>query len=168
MAYSAADPVVQDRRAGGHAVLERFVSERAEMLSQYWKVAGLSPYDDVDSTSNRTNLDIVVDLRRFCEVLVDYIAAGHFVLYERIASGQERRRAVAELARSLYPRISELTETVVRFNDKYDKLVQQDAAALQDDALVSLDGDLSTLGETLAVRIELEDQLIAKLMEGRG
>jgi len=138
------------------------------MLTQYWKVAGLSPYDDADSSGNRTNLDIVIDLRQFCEVLVDYIAAGHFVLYERIASGQERRRSVAQLAQSLYPKIAALTETVVRFNDKYDRLVQQDSSKLDEQSLSTLDSDLSTLGETLAVRIELEDQLIAKLMEGRG
>lgn len=165
---SAVNPVVQERRAGGHAAIDRFVSERADMLSRYWKVAGLFPFEDEQEPGPRSYGQTVTDLRDFCEVLVDYIASGHFVLYERIASGQERRRAVAELASSLYPEINRLTQTVIGFNDKYDALVQHSSTELDQRSIENLNEDLSQLGEALADRIELEDQLIAKLMEGRG
>ncbi len=165
---SAVNPVVQERRAGGHAAIEKFVSDRAEMLSQYWKVAGLFPFEQEKGAEARTFEQTIDDLRSFCEVLVDYIASGHFILYERISSGKERRRAVAELASSLYPEINRLTQAVIKFNDKYDALVQLSSTALDQRAIENLNDDLSRLGEALAVRIELEDQLIAKLMEGRG
>lgn len=164
---SATQPALQERRAGGHASIERFVNDRAEMLTRYWTVAGLSPFQQSDAQPARTQHSIVADLRNFCEVLVDYIAAGHFVLYERISSGQERRQAVAELAETLYPRISALTETAVRFNDKYDALVQHKNATFDEAVFQDLDADLSQLGEALATRIELEDQLISRLLEGR-
>ena len=84
---------------------------------------------------------------------MDYIAAGHFGLYERISSGKERRQGVNSLAEELYPRIAETTDIAVAFNDKYD---------CGDDGKIgpNLGKDLSRLGEELALRAELEDQLL--------
>ena len=96
-------------------------------------------------------------LQHFCQVMVDYIAAGHFSLYERIANGVERRKKVADLAAELYPRIAETTEVALDFNDKYDSIDHYD---LSD----SLSRDLSKLGEELAVRVELEDQLLQAMV----
>jgi regulator of sigma D len=52
------------------------------------------------------------------------------------------------------------TDSILRFNDKY-----QDADLLNDgqELLVRLDADLSNLGETLAERIQLEDQVIGAM-----
>ena len=90
-------------------------------------------------------------------MLVDYIAVGHFSLYERIVNGTERRRELAKLALDLYPRIADTTTTALDFNDKYDC---GDHFEVTD----SFKSDLSHLGEELALRIDLEDKLIAQLI----
>jgi len=99
-------------------------------------------------------------LDEFCQVLVDYIASGHFGLYNRIIKKQERRKSVSELALRIYPSIDKTTQTVLSFNEKYDPSNGQRK-------LAELQVDLSILGEDLVSRIELEDRLIQSLQESR-
>ena len=142
----------QERRTGTKRLVERLTSERAEMLALFCQVAGLEPFkQDKSEKPPRALLD------EFCQVLVDYIAAGHFSLYERIVNGKERRRDTAKLAEELYPRINQTTDSAITFNDKYD-------SAQHPEISDELEGDLSRLGEELAKRIELEDQLLKALM----
>ena len=141
----------QDRRAGTKNTIDKLVAERTEMLALYCRVAGLDPFKETNQRKPAKEL-----LQEFCQVLVDYIAAGHFSLYERIASGTERRREVADLAAQLYPRIANTTESALDFNDKYD--------AENGEIPESFDDDLSRLGEEIAARIELEDRLIRKML----
>jgi regulator of sigma D len=142
----------QERRTGTKRLVERLTSERAEMLARFCQVAGLEPFkQDKSEKPPRVLLD------EFCQLLVDYIAAGHFSLYERIVNGKERRRDTAKLAEELYPRISQITEAAISFNDKYDS---EQHSEISDD----LQGDLSRLGEELAERVELEDQLLKALL----
>jgi regulator of sigma D len=137
-----------ERRTSATNISEKLVAERAEMLSRYCQAAGLEPFHkETDEAAIRKHL------QEFCQVLMDYIAAGHFGLYERIASGKERRQSVAKLAEELYPRIAETTDIAVAFNDKYDCGDDGEIGA-------NLGKDLSRLGEELAVRAELEDQLL--------
>lgn len=96
-------------------------------------------------------------LQRFCETLVDYSAFAHFEIYERIIDGRERRSGVVDVAREVYPRIAEATEVAVAFNDKYD-------ANEHDLDMKRLAEDLGRLGEELAVRIEMEDRIVAELV----
>jgi len=91
-------------------------------------------------------------------VLVDYIAFGHFEVYDRIGSGKERRGAVVSIAEEIYPRILDTTDVAVAFNDKYDE--SDHKLHLED-----LSKDLSQMGEVLAARIELEDQLIEVMLQ---
>ncbi|MDV3241666.1 MAG: sigma D regulator [Methylocaldum sp.] len=90
-------------------------------------------------------------------MLIDYISLGHFGIYQRIIDGTERRRKVLELAENIYPRIAETTDAAVEFNDKYETLIG-------DGLKTHLEDDLSKLGEELAMRIELEDQLISSMI----
>lgn len=60
-------------------------------------------------SGNTADLDREV-LNEFCQILVDYIASGHFGLYERIVEGTERRGGGADLAVKLYPLIDEKTQ----------------------------------------------------------
>ncbi len=140
-----------ERRSGTKNLVDKLTAERAEMLTLFCRVAGLDPFKD-DAQRHAPEV-----LQEFCQVLVDYIAAGHFSLYERIVNGAERRRDTAKLAEKLYPRIAGTTEAVLAFNDKYDTEEQRDEAP-------QLDEDLSILGEELALRIELEDQLLKALL----
>jgi len=142
----------QDRRASANHLQESLVAERTEMLVLFCRVAGLEPYTDEKNKESAASA-----LQHFCQVMVDYIAAGHFSLYERIANGVERRKKVADLAEELYPRIAQTTEVALDFNDKYDCA---DHCDLSD----GLADDLSKLGEELAVRVELEDQLLQAMV----
>lgn len=141
-----ADRVAKERRAGTQQMVAKLQAERTEVLVLFCRVAGLEPFK-ADSKP------VQLLLQEFCQLLVDYIATGHFGLYERIVSGQERRKLVADLAEKLYPAIAKTTEIALDFNDKYDC---EDHC----EQLDQLADDLSRLGETLAARIELEDQLL--------
>lgn len=142
-------PTAQDerreRRSQSRALAHKLVTQRTQMLVLYCRAAGLGTEPDSSSAG-----DVVEE---FCQVLVDYIAAGHFTLYERIASGQERRREVREIAEQTYPTIADTTERAVSFNDKY----EDKRRAEHREELMK---DLSELGEQLAIRVELEDRLL--------
>ena len=138
----------EERRAGTQRVITKMLDERQEMLVLFAKVAGLEPYAGSKAST--------VDLKEFCQILVDYVATAHFGVYERIAEGKERRRKVLDVAEALYPRIKAITDEVVTFNDRYEGV---DGDALPD----GLHDDLSSLGERIAQRIELEDQLLAAM-----
>ena len=141
-----------ERRRGTRDSVTKMVQERTEVLSLYWRLAGLDPFNESGQRTSAQKL-----LQEFCQLLVDYIAAGHFSLYERIVNGTERRRELADLAQELYPRIADTTNAALDFNDKYDCDEHYEIAE-------SFKSDLSRLGEELAVRIELEDKLIARLV----
>lgn len=139
-----------ERRTGTRDMIDKLLVERQEMLTLYWHVAGLEPMT--------TDKPVKQHLQEFCEVLVDYIAFGHFEVYDRISSHKERREAVISVAEEIYPRILKATDEVVAFNDKYD----ESAHELD---LENLSHDLSKLGETIAARVDLEDQLIAMMLQ---
>lgn len=119
------------------------------MLVLLWE---LSKFDF--ATPDQTMRDA---LDEFQEILVDYIAAAHFGLYERIAEGQERRQPVLEKAREIYPQIARSTDIAVEFTEKYD-------AASEALITTKLESDLSLLAEEITSRIELEDQLIMSML----
>ena len=141
-----------ERREGTQKQLSKMVVERAEMLALYCRLAGLDPLGDQRHRQPAKEL-----IQEFCQILIDYMAAGHFGLYDRLINGTERRRNVADLAAKLYPRIADTTQIALDFNDKYDVNEQWEIP-------LSFEDDLSRLGEELAVRIELEDKLIARLL----
>jgi regulator of sigma D len=125
------------------------LSERQRMLVLFERLAGVEPYAD-----ELPDDDL---LQEFSQILVDYIASGHFGLYERISEGKERRRAIVNLADKLYPRIANTTQVAMEFNDVYEKSNGEGISG-------NLTNMLSKLGEELAVRIELEDQLISEML----
>jgi len=136
-----------ERRSGTQDIIDKLLTERQEMLVIFCELAGHQPFNLNEDGET---------LQRFCEVLVDYSAFAHFEIYERVIDGRERRQKVLDVAREVYPRISEASEVAVEFNDKYDE-------ADHELDLSHLDADLSKLGEELAVRIEMEDRIIDAL-----
>jgi len=138
-----------ERRTGTHRFIDEMSEERQEMWVLYCKVAGLEPFEEVSSSPEL--------MEAFCQVLVDYISSGHFGLYERIVEGKERRRAVCEVAAEVYERIAQTTDVALKFNDTYDPGSQLERSE-------QFAHDLSALGEALALRIELEDRVIGKML----
>jgi regulator of sigma D len=142
-----------DRRTQTKLLISKLLAERTEMLVLFCRAAGVEQLSDTTSTAHQTSEETV---REFCQVLVDYVAAGHFTLYDRIAKGEERRQAVRDIAMRIYGQLEDTTQAALDFNDAY----QLQAAARNHARLAQ---DLSQLGEKLAQRIELEDQLLATM-----
>ena len=138
----------QERRQGTQKLVDNLLHERQQMWLLYEQLAGVDPYKSTAKPES---------LKSFVEILVDYIAAAHFGLYERIVNGKERRQGVVKVAKSLYPKIASSTDAAVAFNDKYEDKSFEEIPE-------ELSRYLSTLGENLALRIELEDKLIAEMV----
>src|SRR5690606_25008359 len=129
-----------ERRNATRQQIEHMLEERTQLLALLVKASGLDE-DGLDTQDEEL-------LEEFCQVLTDYMAAGHFGLYQRIAEGKERRREVANIARSIYPQIEQSTQLALEFSEKY---------RAGSSNYTNLANDLSSIGETLATRIELED-----------
>lgn len=132
-----------DRRNRTREVIDKLLEERRELLALLFDS---SSFDPVESVIERERL------KKFCEILVDYIAAGHFGLYQRLSDGTERRAAVQEVAVRVFPLIKTITDNAVAFSDR--------CAANNYQRTDEIMTQLSSLAEDLSVRFELEDQLI--------
>jgi regulator of sigma D len=130
-------------------MVAKLLDERQEVLTLFCRVAGLEPYAAQEPLKQ--------PLKEFCQVLMDYMAFGHFEVYDRISRGEERRGEVVVVAEKVYPKVAEATEVAVSFNDKYDDSNHRFPAE-------ELAHDLSVLGEELAARVEMEDRLITAMM----
>ena len=140
-----------ERRSGTQAVIEKLLEERKQLLVLYEQLAGVVPYAD---TGALPSAEMVSE---FSQLLVDYVAAGHFGLYERIGEGQERRQRVVAVASEVYGRLVDTTDAAVAFNDTYERSGKQGLTG-------ELAAQIPHLGELLATRIELEDRIIAEML----
>ena len=143
---------VTDRRSRSLQKLATLVRTRTETLSLYTELANQRPFEADDITSEA--------LQEFCQALIDYTASAHFQLYRFISDKLERRVAVLKVADIVYPKIIQTTDSILRFNDRYENV---DLPNGDEEMLALLDTDLSELGETLAERIQLEDQVIGAM-----
>jgi len=137
-----------ERRQQASQLITELQNERQELWSLYFHVAELKPFSAKKQVKNK--------LTEFSQILVDYVSLGHFGVYERILAGNERRSRVLSVAQEIYPEFSATTEAAISFNDKYEKIDEKTA-------FDNLEKELSALGENLAKRIDLEDQLCALL-----
>lgn len=141
---------VQERRGSSNELIQHMLKERHQLLSLMLQVS--------TEQAEEESIQAIPDLEEFVQVLVDYIAAGHFGLYERISEGKERRKAVSDLAVEIYPRIEQTTQIALAFDEKYNPENNNTNTN-------HFQADLSKLGEELTTRIELEDQLIELMLE---
>lgn len=140
-----------ERRGDSLDKIHTLLDTRKEALSLLSQLAGMRPF--------KADQNMQIMVQEFCEALVDYTASAHFQLYQYIENGSERREAVKDKAAQVYPSISSLTRLILDFNEKYDCEDDDDL----EQSLSHLDTDLSKLGEILADRILLEDQIISAL-----
>jgi regulator of sigma D len=136
----------QERWGGVHLLIDRWLQERHELVRHFEVLHN----DATQAACEQAR-------QGFCEVLVDYVSAGHFEVYEQLtneakAFGDERG---LELAKQIYPRIEAITEVALAFNDRCDKGDCSDAAVVT--------AELKRLGQLLHERFELEDCLIEVL-----
>lgn len=136
----------QERWGGVHLLIDRWLVERRELVEAFGTVTHQQPAPVASADG----------LQVFCELLVDYVSAGHFEVYEQLMSEAESfgdRRGL-ELARQIYPRLEAITQAALSFNDRFDSGDCLDS---------SLSQEVETLGSLLRERFELEDCLIEVL-----
>lgn len=127
-------------------LLKRWLRERQLLLRHFCALTAALG-------RKRTGPAIRAELDRFCEILVDYVSAGHFEVYRELLDACERQGPAA-LAQSttLYGLIVPTTTVALDFNDRYFRGVAGNA----------LKADLSRLGQVLASRFDWEDALMGR------
>lgn len=145
---------------GKSDTVDNWLKSRQELLISYCNLAGISADTSVDISDNEIQINRshhalpdVSQIERFCEDLMDYLSAGHFEVYDMLIDSDDEGQ---KLKQQLDPALAATTDAALHFNDKYTEMVQPEQAA-------SFDLDLEKLGETLAERFELEDQLIGHM-----
>lgn len=96
-------------------------------------------------------------VQSLCEVMMDYVSAGHFEIYDELMAEAEQRgsRHLAE-GLALYPHLQVTTDVVLRFNDLHD-------GSAEADIIERLPMELVELLPALEQRFEIEDKMIALL-----
>ena len=140
-----------NRRKRQTQTINNLLQERQQVLVSMCELAELETGDIPPDT-------VIHNLRSFNQRLVDYTALGHFEIYERIIAGKERRGNIKRVADRVYPLISDTTQMIVEFNDKYDGVDEPES-------LTDLYSDLSSIGEAMAERIESEDMLLREISD---
>lgn len=139
----------KERWGGVNELIDRWLQERQDLLGLFV----LLPRQDVTD-------DVVGSLHKLTQILVDYASSWHFGVYEQLlVEAGEFNDGGMELAKELDPKIQQTTDAILRFSDQYSEL--EGRLTVQD--IAHLSEDMSRLGEALAERFELEDQLIEVL-----
>ena len=147
------DTIVEERRVQSRTIIESLVNSRTETLAQYKDVMSYKPFE-----LNETLQEVLED---FCESMVDYSAKAHFNLYNYLEDNKERRGSVLKIADSVYPDLVDNTQKILDFHDSYNS----DVSSLDCD---KLEDCLNSVGELLADRISLEDDVINALLAVEG
>jgi regulator of sigma D len=149
-AMATADPVHSKTLPD---LVTKLLAARQESLVLFHKLAALKPFTLAEPVQHL--------LQRFRQTLVDYLALGPFEVYAALEEqpADSPYRQARELARQLYARIARTTQAALDFHDRYD-------GDLSSSGLAELDEALSRLGEQLAMRIALEDRIVAAVRNG--
>lgn len=134
-------------------LVSKLLVARQDSLVLYQKLAVLQqPFAPATSTPYL--------LQQFRQTLVDYLALGLFEVFQALEeqSNNSHYHAACELLRKFYARIARTTQAALAFHDRYD-------GALSELELAKLGEDLSQLGEQLAIRIDLEDRIVAAVRQ---
>ncbi len=134
----------KERWGGVNEIIDRWLQERQQLLVLFCALS-----EDIQSNKAANQV------KSLCEILVDYVSAGHFEIYDQLMKEGAEFNDTAALkeADQLFRVIDQTTEYALDFNDKY----------LETDDLECLGPDLSKLGEVLAGRFESEDRMIEVL-----
>ena len=137
---------IKERWSGVEKLLDRWLRDRQTIIVQFCALSGVHVLSGTNASRNR--------LQNFCQLLLDYVSAGHFeVFYELVREAEAFADGSAETARALIPEINATTARLLDFNDRY--------AESTDAPIAWLARDLSVLGEVLEERFALEDDLIS-------
>ena len=139
----------QKQWGGTHTAVDNWLAERQQLLVEFCQIAGLTTH----KSSGRKELPNTLQLESFCEVLMDYISAGHFEIFDMLVAGDS---CGEDLREALYPKLLITTDRCLKFNDQFSGPVNTESGVQAEIAIAKL-------GEILAERFELEDQMIGHL-----
>ena len=128
-----------------HERIKHWLEARRMLLVTFCELSNVEDFHDDDLAQGQL-------LQTFCQQLVDYISEGHFEIFEQLINEGHLFNDAEALAsgKRLLPAIYALTDLILDFNDKY----------LATDDLSSVAIDLSSLGERMAQRFEIEDNMV--------
>jgi regulator of sigma D len=146
MPHSSNDPRQQFEAVEN--LLTRWLKERRELLGRYTEIA-------VALDTSQDDAGLRPRQRALCELLVDYVSAGHFEVFNELLNEAETfADGSVSIAEQVMPAIGDTTEVILAYEEKYG-----DGGSYPE----TLKRDLSSLGEVLESRFMLEDRLIAGL-----
>jgi regulator of sigma D len=134
----------QERWGGVSEIIDRWLTERKELLVDYCELS--------NAVTEQQPVEFGSMLSKLCQIMVDYVSAGHFEIYDQLIQEAKDFDDAAGLraGKDFYKTIDSTTEDILDFNDKYQET----------DDLEALSADLSKIGELLATRFEAEDSMI--------
>ena len=139
----------RERWGGVSEIIDRWLNERQELIVLYCSINGMDQF-------NEDQRPVADKLKELCQILVDYVSAGHFEVYEQlIQEALEFDDGSIAAAESMLPLLKENTVHCLDFNDSCENISN----------IQKLQESLSALGETLEERFHLEDRLIEYLHE---
>jgi regulator of sigma D len=138
----------KERWGGVNEIIDRWLHERQQLLVSYCDLSNTKTFDEENVVHQN-------QVKTLCQILVDYVSAGHFEIYDQlIKEGKDfGDKEGLKKAAALYQIIDNTTETLLDFNDKYQET----------DDLTELANDLSSMGQGLEPRFSAEDQMIEVL-----
>ncbi|TCV91487.1 sigma D regulator [Biostraticola tofi] len=133
---------------GSNELIDQWLQARKVLLVTYYHLIGLKPNKEQHTPLDEKALD------DFCHNLVDYLSAGHFHVYDRIVADAGSKPAETQSHAQLYAALQANTQSIMAFYDSHLE------AAIDHDNYLEFQQALSGVGEALATRFALEDQLI--------
>ncbi len=138
---------LQNKWSGHSATIDHWLHARQQLLIEYCQLIGLR-----QSPPCLPEQQKITD---FCNMLMDYLSAGHFEVYDILVSDDRSGQA---LKQDIYPQLAGTTDDALLFNDAF-------ATQLNAADSAKFDTKLAALGETLEDRFALEDKLISHMLE---
>jgi regulator of sigma D len=140
----------RDRWGGVSDLVDRWLRERQELIVHYCNL-GANPEPEKPD-------ELYARLSKFCELLLDYVSAGHFEIYEKLMDeAREFNDGGVEVAAKAYPKISKTTQEMLAFS------ALLEVSEKTEDDMRAMYARVSQLGEIMEERFELEDLLIENL-----
>lgn len=147
----------QDHWARVEALVKRWLNERQTLIVLMMALS------EKHAAANGNHAPPSIRIQAFCQVLMDYVSAGHFEIYDELMiEGEQNANPGLKQAHTIHSRLQRSTQAAVRFNDIYD------SPEHAEDLLENLPMELSELGLLLESRFELEDQMIGLLHKPRA
>ena len=136
-------------------IIINWLNERNELLVQFEELLHILPSFHSESNISED------ELNSFYQILTDYLSAGHFEVFEKIASTLENSSEHLVIDKSAIKTLIDSSEDMLDLTEKY--RVEDVLEHFQ-----LLQSELERIGEKLANRFDVEDQLVFKYLEITG